>query len=102
MHGPPRKQVLTGMGWVLGCPRFGRVWEAVSVMWQAYKGGYVPGRYPCNMVPSGTVSLLPCTLVVDTHNPPYEQRLVGMARVVVVPGKFWVLFLVWRGLGLLA
>ena len=44
----------------------------------AYEGGYIPGGYPCNMVPSGAVILLPCTLMVDTHNPPYKQRLIGM------------------------
>jgi hypothetical protein len=32
----------------------------------------------------GTVSLLPHTLVVDTHDPPYEQVLIGMGPVLFI------------------
>jgi hypothetical protein len=74
-HNPPYEEVLIDVG--VGTMLFGIV---VVCPWH---------RLPL-LVVVGWHHLLALPNVAGTRDPPYEQRLVGMARVLVIPCQFWV------------
>jgi len=70
----------------------------------------------CTVVPLESLSLSCCSpyngswgccaicrvvhaLTVGTHDPPYEQRLIGMGCVLVITRQFGYCCVVWQGLG---
>jgi hypothetical protein len=56
-----------------------------------YNGSWVWGRCAiCRVIH---------TLTVGTHDPPYEQRLIGMGCVLVITCWFGYCCVVWQGLG---